>query len=1087
MSWVEHVRQRPAFFIFGALVAAVTYLAIRSKRRLPLQNTVLQKKSSLMPGDEEEEETDNGLRKITLGVCAMDNKVRSKPMRAILRRLKTFGDFKIVIFEEEMIQNAPPHEWPVVECLISFFSTGFPLAKAEAYVALRKPMCINDLTKQRMLFDRRVVYETLQANGIRVARYVVVDRDEPGAPPKQDVIEDDDWLEVDGVRIEKPFVEKPLYAEDHNVYIYYPRSAGGGSKRLFRKVGDRSSNFYPDVHTVRKDGSFLYEEFLATDGTDIKVYTVHDVYQERAFEAEYAHAEARKSPVLDGKVQRTADGKEVRYPVTLSQEEKDLARKVCCAFGQSVCGFDLLRAKGRAYVCDVNGWSFVKGSPKYYDDCSMLIRTMILRNLDPTRLEHSPMSGSVMSDSILTELGPQYHPKDGGALPDEELRSVVAVIRHGDRTPKQKMKMKTQDERFLRFFRKANKSKSEIKLKSAVELQELLDVTREILRHHEVDDEVSEGEGDGIARLMQLRSVLEKGGHFEGINRKVQLKPVAWKKIQCPDGTEKDAVTETLLVLKWGGELTHAGHLQAETLGKQFRSTMYPGDSAGLLRLHSTYRHDLKIYSSDEGRCQKTAAAFAKGFLDLEGELTPIIVSLVRKDEATTALLDDSSGAAEEMESIKKRLHRIMNTDREFNKEFIRSAAPTEWSAMVDALKRIKNPYRMLERVHGLIKLLTSQLKERLAREKLQHGGPQEDGEPVEAPNPLHEYRQRLEEQHSADTVCCGDETLFLMHERWKKLAKDFYHKKTHRFDISKIPDVYDCIKYDFLHNRDVCDKVAYPLMECAQALADFICPQEYGIDKQQKLDIGTSICRRLLRKIYTDLVWWRGHREGLAEFNDESHLRLDHDKATAMGVKNPWRHVRTRLYFTSASHLHSLLNVVRLGKTETNHSVVTTDSHKKINAIADLDYLTHIVIRLYEKLSADEEDSRRFRVEIRFSAGTNGDPLQDSSLDNHTLSVSPMLTLNNHLTLEEVESYFRNVLGPDDEQTVYLNSLKEKKLGLDIAKMKTGKDTMAFDGPLRGSPSPPPGSDRSSTPTALNEVIRPPTPVDASPRANGV
>ena len=38
----------------------------------------------------------------------------------------------------------------------------------------------------------------------------------------------------------------------------------------------------------------------------------------------------------------------------------------------------------------------------------------------------------------------------------------------------------------------------------------------------------------------------------------------------------------------------------------------FPG--CGLLRLHSTYRHDLKIYASDEGRVQMTAAAFAKVF-----------------------------------------------------------------------------------------------------------------------------------------------------------------------------------------------------------------------------------------------------------------------------------------------------------------------------------------------------------------------------------------------------------------------------------------------------------------------------------------
>lgn len=54
---------------------------------------------------------------------------------------------------------------------------------------------------------------------------------------------------------------------------------------------------------------------------------------------------------------------------------------------------------------------------------------------------------------------------------------------------------------------------------------------------------------------------------------------------------------------------------------------------AGILRLHSTFRHDLKIKTSDEGRVMKTAAAFAKGLLELEGDLPPILVSLVHKEK----------------------------------------------------------------------------------------------------------------------------------------------------------------------------------------------------------------------------------------------------------------------------------------------------------------------------------------------------------------------------------------------------------------------------------------------------------------------
>ena len=56
---------------------------------------------------------------------------------------------------------------------------------------------------------------------------------------------------------------------------------------------------------------------------------------------------------------------------------------------------------------------------------------------------------------------------------------------------------------------------------------------------------------------------------------------------------------------------------------------MYPEVSGGMLRLHATYRHDLKIKASDEGRVMKTAAGFAKVCTSLHTMLTHTPSNLV--------------------------------------------------------------------------------------------------------------------------------------------------------------------------------------------------------------------------------------------------------------------------------------------------------------------------------------------------------------------------------------------------------------------------------------------------------------------------
>lgn len=103
---------------------------------------------------------------------------------------------------------------------------------------------------------------------------------------------------------------------------------------------------------------------------------------------------------------------------------------------------------------------------------------------------------------------------------------------------------------------------------------------------------------------------------------------------------------------------------------------MYPGGQTGsgdrpdvgLLRLHSTFRHDLKIYASDEGRVQMTAAAFAKGLLALDGELAPILVQMV-KSANTNGLLDNDADSTKEQQKVKETLHELLSIDRNFNHE----------------------------------------------------------------------------------------------------------------------------------------------------------------------------------------------------------------------------------------------------------------------------------------------------------------------------------------------------------------------------------------------------------------------------------
>ncbi|XP_054421470.1 inositol hexakisphosphate and diphosphoinositol-pentakisphosphate kinase 1 isoform X4 [Pteronotus mesoamericanus] len=849
---------------------------------------------------------------IIVGICAMTKKSKSKPMTQILERLCRFDYLTVIILGEDVILNEPVENWPSCHCLISFHSKGFPLDKAVAYSKLRNPFLINDLAMQYYIQDRREVYRILQEEGIDLPRYAVLNRD-PARPEECNLIEGEDHVEVNGAVFPKPFVEKPVSAEDHNVYIYYPSSAGGGSQRLFRKIGSRSSVYSPES-SVRKTGSYIYEEFMPTDGTDVKVYTVGP---------DYAHAEARKSPALDGKVERDSEGKEIRYPVMLTAMEKLVARKVCVAFKQTVCGFDLLRANGHSFVCDVNGFSFVKNSMKYYDDCAKILGNTIMRELAPQF--QIPWSIPTEAEDI------PIVPTTSGTM--MELRCVIAIIRHGDRTPKQKMKMEVTHPRFFSLFEKHGGYKTgKLKLKRPEQLQEVLDITRLLLAELEKEPggEIEEKTG----KLEQLKSVLEMYGHFSGINRKVQLTyyPHGVKASNEGQDPQQEALAPSLLlVLKWGGELTPAGRVQAEELGRAFRC-MYPGGQGdyagfpgcGLLRLHSTFRHDLKIYASDEGRVQMTAAAFAKGLLALEGELTPILVQMVKSANMNGLLDSDGDSLSSCQHRVKAQLHHILQRDAPFGPEDYEQLAPTGSTALLNSMAVIQNPVKVCDQVFALIENLTRQI------------------------------RERMQDPKSVDLQLYHSETLELMLQRWSKLERDF-RQKSGRYDISKIPDIYDCVKYDVQHNASLGLQGTAELLRLSKALADVVIPQEYGISREEKLEIAVGFCLPLLRKILLD-------------------LQRTHEDEYSRGVLSPGRHVRTRLYFTSESHVHSLLSVFRYGGLlDETQDAQWQRALAYLGAISELNYMTQIVIMLYEDNTRDPFSEERFHVELHFSPGVKG------------------------------------------------------------------------------------------------------------------
>ncbi|GIZ45957.1 hypothetical protein CKM354_000910200 [Cercospora kikuchii] len=939
----------------------------------------------------------------TIGICALDSKARSKPSRNILNRLVGKDtDFEVIIFGDKVILDENVENWPVCDFLISFFSDGFPLEKAIAYAKLRRPFCVNDLPMQTVLWDRRMCLRILDKLGVPTPERIEVNRDGGpvaltadiaarmkhltgveligsddgrggGQPPPDDVHmeDDDDTLVVDGHRLKKPFVEKPTSGEDHNINIYYPKSQGGGGRRLFRKVNNKSSEKDDSLTIPRAvtepESSYIYEQFLKVENAeDVKAYTVG---------TEFCHAETRKSPVVDGVVKRNPNGKEIRYVTKLNKEEQIMAAKIASGFGQRVCGFDLLRVDDKSYVIDVNGWSFVKDNNDYYDKCAKILKDMFIREkikwqgratpsdidegeqkdgLIPTSMPdymsrkpnttsskdlpnstgHRGVLSHVLRSRSISQLRESVHhaaqhvghphaakspsgksspitspptlerkgsfnkrsatvpstntemlpppavgsldlPKD---IPPErptsagldsiahseapshapapaiksqwKLKGMVAVIRHADRTPKQKFKFTFHTKPFVDLLKGHQ--------------EEVLLVGEAAL--HSVQQAVRQAMAEGVEDMNKLRTLanaLAKKGAWPGT--KVQIKPMfkkpkegkedknkkekeplrqsipmvedpaqidetvtrtkskempSWDDPAGPAGLRAQHRSDSLgeitmsraaaadqnlvldklqLVMKWGGEPTHSARYQATDLGENMR--------ADLTLMNRRVLEDVSIFTSSERRVTTSASIFARAFLGQEDVDEDQIH--VRKD-----LLDDSNAAKDEMDRVKKKLKGLLRKGEKAPEQFAwpKDGTPEPYVVVRQVVDLMKFHRRVMR--NNFAKLQNSEAVSSL--EKIQKS-PAHANQGRELTSPTTETAaSKVPWENATDakastiqTRWCTGEDAELFKERWEKLFNEFTDAE--KVDPSKVSELYDTMKFDALHNRQFLEWVFTP------------------------------------------------------------------------------------------------------------------------------------------------------------------------------------------------------------------------------------------------------------------------------------
>lgn len=145
---------------------------------------------------------------------------------------------------------------------------------------------------------------------------------------------------------------------------------------------------------------------------------------------------------------------------------------------------------------------------------------------------------------------------------------------------------------------------------------------------------------------------------------------------------------------------------------------------------------------------------------------------------------------------------------------------------------------------------------------------------------------------------------------------------------------------------------------------------------------------------------------------NTDMRYLINMDYSFDLNINTMGRRIRTRLYFSSESHLHTILNVLRFTRREGLRSLLSDEGFARLNATPELCYLTQFVMRVFEDSRRDISDPKRFRVEMLFSPGATATPFHMNEMDREAdasrFDTAPFVNIGREdLTCQDVEDFF--------------------------------------------------------------------------------